>query len=205
MNLVDSSMNQRQLRLFDGLEKTDLSIGEVASYFKISTATVRNWIKTGYLRFNRQNRISKDSLEKFKNSVIGEEKLTSRANKSQRDCHNHTKLLEKFMALLLKENLNGFDLGEEYEYSLSNSYRNKEGIYYTPPNIVEKFFQYLPAKTQDLSFCDPCCGSGNFIIAAIKYGISPKNIYGYDTDPIAVELTKKRIVQSTGYKSRNIV
>ena len=54
------------------------------------------------------------------------------------------------------------------------------------------------------TFLDPCCGSGNFIIEAIKKGFAPENVYGFDTDENAVAITKKRIKELCGYESDNI-
>lgn len=193
-----------QQLLFEDSQKVGLSFDEVATQLEVSGATVRNWIKTGYLEQIAQGVVSVESFENFKNKVAGEEKLTARANKSLKDSHNQVELQNKFISLLHGAEINSRELGNQYEGALSNSYRNKEGIYYTPVNITKRFFQYLPKDCTKLSFCDPCCGSGNFIIAAIEYGIPPEQIHGYDIDEVAVELTKKRIYEHTGYLSTNI-
>ena len=49
-----------------------------------------------------------------------------------------------------------------------------------------------------------CCGSGNFIIHALELGFKPENIYGYDIDPVAIEITNARVFKVTGYTSDNI-
>ncbi len=190
--------------LFDDVQDTGLSLEDVATQLQVSSASVRNWIKTGYLEQIRQGVVSIESFEDFKKKVAGGEKLTSRANKSLKDSHNHEELQKKFISLLQAAKVNSEELGNKYEEALSNSYRNREGVYYTPLNIIKSFFQYLPNEYTKLSFCDPCCGSGNFIIAAIEHGISPERIHGYDVDEVAVELTKKRIYERTGYQSENI-
>ena len=58
---------------------------------------------------------------------------------------------------------------------------------------------------KDALFLDPCCGSGNFLIRAIELGIRPENIYGFDTDPNAVQIAKQRIESKTGKPCNNIV
>ena len=88
---------------------------------------------------------------------------------------------------------------------LSNSYRNKEGIYYTPNAIVNTFFEYIITENKNIKFCDPCCGSGNFLVAAINHGVKPENLYGYDVDPVAVEISRRRVFEKTGVWSDNIV
>lgn len=193
-----------QQLLFEDVHDDGLSFEDVATQLEVSCASVRNWVKTGYLDQIRQGVVSIQSFENFKKKVAGGEKLTSRANKSLKDSHNHEELQNEFISLVQGSVVNSVELGNKYEESLSNSYRNKEGIYYTPLNITKHFFQYLPKDCSNLSFCDPCCGSGNFIITAIEHGIAPEKIHGYDIDPVAVELTKKRIYEHTGHVSENI-
>jgi len=193
-----------QQLLFDDLQDVGLSFRDVAMRLEVSSASVRNWVKTGYLGQIRQGVVSIESFENFKKKIAGGEKLTSRANKLLKDSHNHEELQNEFISLLHATGVNSEELGNKYEEALSNSYRNREGIYYTPLNITKSFFQYLPNDCTKLSFCDPCCGSGNFIITAIEHGIPPERIHGYDIDEVAVELTKKRIYDLTGYQSKNI-
>ena len=201
-------MNLSSYRTYNEKVKAKANIGmsfeDVATQLEVCHATVRNWIKTGYLDQVRRGVVSVESFESFKKKVAGREKLISRANKFLKDSHNHEELQNKFLSLVQSAEVKGAALGDKYEEALSNSYRNKEGVYYTPLNITRRFFQYLPKNCTKLSFCDPCCGSGNFIIAAIQHGISPEWIHGYDVDPVAVELTKKRIYEHTGYVTTNI-
>ena len=95
-------------------------------------------------------------------------------------------------------------LGMEYEASLSDSFRNREGIYYTPAHVAHDLFPAPVGDMRGASFCDPCCGSGNFIARALELGFQPQNIHGYDIDPIAVEITKARIHKLSGYRSPHI-
>jgi predicted RNA methylase len=202
--IYSRKLQMAQLTLFGGLQENGLSFDEVATQLGVSIASVRNWIKTGYLDQISRSVISIDSFNDFRDKVAGGEKLTARANKSLKDFHNHDELLRKYRSLINETEVCGYDLGVRYEKELSNSYRNKEGVYYTPPNIVREFFRYLPSDCSGLSFCDPCCGSGNFIIAAIDHGVLPENIYGYDIDPFAVDVSKKRVFEATGYKTNKI-
>lgn len=50
----------------------------------------------------------------------------------------------------------------------------------------------------DHTFLDPCCGSGNFLVEAVKAGIAPENIYGFDTDQNAVFIARERIKKEFG-------
>ena len=189
------------------LPKQDLmTVGEVVEELRVSPATVRNWIKTGYLKSHNGKHISRNTFEDFCDEIIGAEKLIKRANKSKFDDHDHNKLKNSILARLSSASpKQQEELGQEYEESLSNAYKNKEGIYYTPPNIVARFFEFLPNDVANMKFCDPCCGTGNFIIAALDYGFLPENIYGYDIDPIAVEIARARFKSRTGLNGHNII
>lgn len=185
------------------LEKT-MKIDEVAESLAVSSATVRNWIKTGYLKtLSSGGLVSVESFEELRSTVIGSIKLTSRANKSMKDEHNHSDLAEAVRDMLASEGLAIEKVGAFYESSLSDSYRNKEGIYYTPQEIVDEFFDLLECDCSELTFCDPCCGSGNFIEGALKKGFKPENIYGFDVDSTAIEVAESRVKALTGGKNAN--
>jgi site-specific DNA-methyltransferase (adenine-specific) len=194
--------DRMQKNLFGEFEPLSLTIEEAATKANVSTATIRNWIKTGYLSMISKGHVDLDGFNSFMMNVAGNEKLTQRANKLMKDEHDH---------IALSDFIKDYDgsrswesLGHEYEGSLSNSYRNKEGIYYTPLDIIDNMLEGLSIQS-DTTFLDPCCGSGNFIIQAIKKGVQPENVFGFDFDPNAVEITRKRILEETGFDaSRNI-
>jgi site-specific DNA-methyltransferase (adenine-specific) len=193
-----------QRDLFSSIESPTIAIEESANRLGVSTATIRNWIKTKYLEPVGKGKITLQSLQKFQSEISGKEKLNQRANKSLKDSHDHHKTAAKFLHKV-NSSFGSFDeLGIEYEASLSESYRNKEGIYYTPGEVVRNLLAIPRNSTQNQTFCDPCCGSGNFIIRAIELGFQPEHIYGYDLDPVAVEITKSRIFEVTGHQSHNI-
>jgi site-specific DNA-methyltransferase (adenine-specific) len=195
--------NLEQQNLFGELEAQTITIDDASTRLGVSPATIRNWIKTGYLEQAGKGKITLKSLELFQSEVSGKEKLTQRANKSLKDSHNHEENVSKFLNKISLSADSPEKLGVEYENSLSDSYRNKEGVYYTPSEIVRDLFE-VNGDVENATFCDPCCGSGNFVIRALELGFKPENIYGYDVDPVAVEITKARIYKSTGYKSDNI-
>ncbi|HNQ68093.1 MAG TPA: TaqI-like C-terminal specificity domain-containing protein [Bacteroidales bacterium] len=190
-----------QTKLSDTKEANGLTIKKAAQIVQVSTVTIRNWVKTGYLSQTEKNLISRESLDNFLLTVAGKDKLNSRANKRLKDNHNHQELTEKIQSLVQK--FSGENIGIEYEKLLSNSYRNKEGIYYTPIRVIKDMFSEISFK-KDLKFLDPSCGSGNFIIEAIKSGISPENVYGYDVDENAVIITRERIKKEFGIETANI-
>jgi len=196
--------NLEQRNIFGELLPPTIAIEESAKRLAVSTATIRNWIKTKYLNQVGKGRITLESIERFQEEVSGKEKLNRRANKSLKDAHDHTKTTSRFLGKISASVDVSEKTGIEYEESLSDSYRNKEGIYYTPSTVVKNLFSTRNKEISDATFCDPCCGSGNFILRALELGFKPEQIYGYDIDPIAVEITKARIYKTTGYKSKNI-
>ncbi len=193
-----------QVDLFGEVETAGVSIDGSAQRLRVSPATIRNWLKTGYLKSAGRGQITEESLSHFQERVVGTEKLNQRANKSSKDSHDHEALASSFINRAQSEGLTLGRLGEEYEACLSDSYRNQEGIYYTPTHVVRDLFSNPQEDIGLATFCDPCCGSGNFILRALEIGFKPENVYGFDIDPVAVEITKARIRQFCGYNSSNI-
>jgi len=193
-----------QIDLFGEIKPASVSIDESAKQLCVSTATIRNWLKTGYLLSAGRGLITEDSLNLFQNQIAGPVKLNQRANKSLKDSHNHDATASNFISRAISEEEISSRLGEEYESSLSDSYRNSEGIFYTPPPVVCDLFSGFEGDLENATFCDPCCGSGNFILRALELGFRPENVYGYDLDPVAVEITKARIRHFCGYDSAKI-
>jgi site-specific DNA-methyltransferase (adenine-specific) len=190
-----------QTNIFGEIEPHGLTIEQAAKTANVSFATIRNWIKAGYLTQSRKGLITMESLDKFMSNIAGKKKLNSRANKLLKDEHDH-EIVSNNINLLTKR-FGGETIGTEYENSLSDSYRNKEGIYYTPSWVIKNMFKNLKISSDSI-FLDPCCGSGNFVIEAIKLGIAPENVYGFDVDENAVFITQERIKQEFGITTRNI-
>jgi len=195
-----------QLASLDSDIELSLSIEEAAERANVSSATIRNWLKTNYLHQIAKGRVDKGTLDNFLQNIVGHQKLNSRANKSQKDSHNHDLLVEELLEKIKLREDSLEDISNRYEASLSNSYRNKEGVYYTPQEIVKDLLKdYKEIDTSDLTFCDPSCGSGNFILEALEIGFQPENIYGFDIDPVAVEITRAKIKERTGFNGNNIL
>ncbi len=183
-------------------ELNKISIKSAAEQLNVSVVSIHNWIKDGSMK-TIDGCLTQECLDDFKRDFLNKKKLSSRANKQYKDIHNHNQLTED-IRLKINSELSGEDISDSYEASLSESYKNKEGIYYTPQYIVENMMRDI-TDVEGKTFLDPCCGSGNFIIEAIKKGFSPENVYGFDIDENAVLITKKRIKDLCGYESDNIV
>lgn len=195
-------LNMPKIQISHNVKIEDsLSISEAAFAMKVSEATIRNWIKTEYLSLNSDNCISHSSLDRFRSEILGVEKLTGRANKSHLDIHNHSDLVLRIEEMINSHLHHGDHMSKSYEDSLSDSYKNQEGIYYTPLDVCDEFFENVPENISQLTFLDPCCGTGNFLLAAIKAGFSPQNVYGFDVDNAALSIARERIKEATGYDS----
>ncbi|MFA7174283.1 MAG: TaqI-like C-terminal specificity domain-containing protein [Kiritimatiellia bacterium] len=193
-----------QTLLFGNSEINSISIDESAAQLRVSSATIRNWLKTGYLSSVGKGKIDLESLDNFTREHAGKQRLTSRANKSQKDTHDHSAVANRFISRIVDNLVDLQNLGTEYQTALSDSHRNTEGIYYTPEPIIIDMFRKPAEDVSSKIFCDPCCGSGNFIARALEVGFKPENIVGYDIDPVAIELTKHRIKVLSGYNSQTI-
>lgn len=173
-----------------------LSIQKAARETQVSLATIRNWIKTGYLKTSDTGEVYQQSWELFKQQVLGKEKLHFGANKLFKKSGKKKAKRPKITSL--SQNYHGEELGIAYQNLLTDSHKNREGIYYTPSWIVSDMFDQIAIRREH-TFLDPCCGSGNFIIEALHRGVSPENVYGFDTDLQAVEITKERVKKEFGY------
>ena len=181
----------------------DLSFTETAHLFQVARETVANWVKEGYLETDGQNRITRDSIRRFEQKYAGKIKLHARANKLHKDGVD----VEEVSKIILDElHHKAFDasIGDRYEQMLSESFRNKEGVFYTPMNIVDDMMRGVEADDSTL-FLDPCCGTGNFLVKAVEKGVSPQNLYGFDTDPVAVMIARRRIKEMTGQEASHVV
>ncbi len=83
-------------------------------------------------------------------------------------------------------------LGSVY-LSLSDvSDRKHSGIYFTPDAIVERTLDliYSTGGIKNGAAIDPCCGTGNFLLALAKRGFPVSSLHGADVDEISVSLAR---------------
>lgn len=72
------------------------------------------------------------------------------------------------------------------------SHRKQKGAYYTPAKTVNNLIGNLQ-KCFDLgnkTVCDPCCGTGNFLIGLVGNGASVNKLYGQDIDEISILIAR---------------
>lgn len=71
--------------------------------------------------------------------------------------------------------------------------RKSSGVYFTPEKIVNTLIDSLldnDNKILHKSICDPCCGTGNFLLGLALKGVNYTCLYGQDIDPINIYLTR---------------
>ena len=69
--------------------------------------------------------------------------------------------------------------------------RKKIGLYYTPKKLVNTLKTSLTVNNlKDINICDPCCGSGNFLISFANDKIKCDFLYGEDIDHVNILLTR---------------
>ncbi len=83
-------------------------------------------------------------------------------------------------------------LGFLYQSLLIEGQKSQSGSYYTPSNIVDKIIAEYVKK--DSKVLDPCCGTGQFLLAFADVVENPSNIYGIDFDQIAVRIARLNIL-----------
>lgn len=182
------------------LDNTKYTLREIADSYSLSVATLRNWVKEGLLFVDEDGNMHVDQLDVLK--ALLTLRMTSRANKQYKSAVADGQALS-LVRLLDFPGMDVDRVSDLYQSGLTESYRNQEGIYYTPANVVCDMMSHV-RDVSDKTFLEPCCGGGAFVAEALRHGFRPENIYAYDTDPTAVELTRQRILDMTGYHSDNI-
>lgn len=83
-------------------------------------------------------------------------------------------------------------LGFLYQSLLLEGKKSQCGSYYTPSSIVDEIIKDYVRK--DSKVLDPCCGTGQFLLAFSDVVENPSNIYGIDFDEIAVRIARLNIL-----------
>ena len=83
-------------------------------------------------------------------------------------------------------------LGLFYQSLLLEGKKSQSGSYYTPSNRVNDIIKDYVKK--DSKVLDPCCGTGQFLLAFADVVENPLNIYGIDYDKTAVRIARLNIL-----------
>ena len=181
----------------------NLFMQEAAELFHVSPSTIHNWVKEGLLSLDDDRMVTWASVRQFQSKHAGKHKLHARANKLLKDEHDAAGVGRAIQQELRADTFDDA-IGSRYESMLSESYKNQEGITYTPKAIVDDMMSGLVVDGNTL-FLDPCCGTGNFLVKAIQMGVAPDHVYGFDTDPNAIAIACRRIKEMTGYDTSHLV
>ena len=90
-------------------------------------------------------------------------------------------------------------LGIFYQSLLFEGKKSQSGSYYTPSNIVNNIVKDYVKK--DSKVLDPCCGTGQFLLAFSDTVEDPLNIYGIDSDKTAIRIARLNILLR--FKNKN--
>ena len=90
-------------------------------------------------------------------------------------------------------------LGLFYQSLLLEGKKSQSGSYYTPSNRVNDIIKDYVKK--DSKVLDPCCGTGQFLLAFADIVENPLNIYGIDYDKTAVRIARLNIL--IRFKNKN--
>jgi len=134
--------------------------------------------------------------------------------------NDSSKISYKILEILSNYDLSEFNediFRELYEQLIGQKDRHKAGEYYTPRWLTELILNKLFLLWEsDLppKIIDPACGSGTFLFHSIKYLLKKyklfptevfKYIAGFDTNPMAVIVTKTNLILSSGAKNFQLI
>lgn len=99
-----------------------------------------------------------------------------------------------------KLDLAGDVLGMLYSSFLQMEGGEKGRPPYAPEGLCDRVASDL-GNGRDV-FLDPCCGSGGFVLALLRRGISPEQIYGIDPRPMCVRIARVNAAIATGIQDK---
>lgn len=83
-------------------------------------------------------------------------------------------------------------LGVVYQSFLTEGNKNENGSYYTPRQVVDEIVEAYVKKNHLV--LDPCCGTGQFLLAIAEKVKDPRQVWGFDRDEIAVRLARLNLL-----------
>lgn len=95
------------------------------------------------------------------------------------------KVLEN--TVLLNTNLEIVDVA--FEHLFPKTAKGSKGQFFTPRYIIDEVIKILNPQKHE-SFLDPACGSGGFLLHAMRYGLNAKQVSGIDFDNRMVKIAK---------------
>lgn len=96
-----------------------------------------------------------------------------------------------------------FEGGKNNRDVLGSYYTQEDFAYEITAKAIDDYFLHNQLKDRKIRIADYSCGGGAFLLSAYKLCYEkkvPVSIYGYDVDPIAVLITRFRLVRETKSK-----
>ena len=99
-------------------------------------------------------------------------------------------------------------IGDAYEIFMGDAIKGQSGQFFTPQNAAEALVKMV-APSPKSRIIDPACGSGGFLVAALKYWskqnnkITDNSLYGVDKDNYLTRLAKVHLA-CMGQKTKTI-
>ncbi len=90
-------------------------------------------------------------------------------------------------------NAQGDFLGLLYQSLLAEGIKAKMGSYYTPRCVSKEMVAETCSKQSFV--LDPACGTGQFLLEAANVVDRPEQLYGIDSDPIAVRICRINLIK----------
>lgn len=77
----------------------------------------------------------------------------------------------------------------------TSGHKSLTGAFLTPWKIIDDALEGLGRRPENL--LDPCCGTGRYLIRAVeRFRLDPSSIFGFDFDPVAVDIARLNLLLS---------
>lgn len=144
--------------------------------------------------------LKKAGLANYKVPLISFEEIKFKNNNIKKVMSEWSKLLETmdysaYKDLIAIDTIFSDDsIGILYQSILDEGKKSQGGSYYTPRTVIEKIVEELTTSQKTNKILDPCCGTGQFLVAFLKHISNPLRLWGYDIDPIAVQIARVNLL-----------
>ncbi len=152
---------------------------------KLSIDTVLFSLAVSFLKKNKLADF--DELDLVFDSILFKHPSTQKALAKWQKNLLEKKISKELLALDIPETDEDL-LGLVYQSIRSEGDKSKDGAYYTPKSVVRSIVKSR-IKPSDRTL-DPCCGTGQFLIEVARKIKNPKNVWVFDFDKNAVEISK---------------
>jgi len=186
---------------YSGNNNIDIDIGNISSFVTMNSLSINEAIFLLTINLLQREELlhysSLDELLTFNKELFKNEYVQDILEDFYNSIQNFS--LGKQCEELLEKEIPAHNdiLGLIYQSLKSEGEKAKHGSYYTPKGIVNEIISDYVKDDQKI--LDPCCGTGQFLLMASDSISNPRNLFGFDIDPIAVFIAKVNLILK--YKS----